>query len=95
MIGQFRNLLDCNHLYFLFSDIPLAFFKKEKINFSDEEILLLLRSFQSDPYSWDDIIAVMQENCHHLPPRAHELYCSASVQQIFKTCSQVSEIATF
>ncbi|XP_062597455.1 uncharacterized protein LOC134258882 [Saccostrea cucullata] len=60
-----------------------AFVKRKRvIKFCDQEIILMLRSYQVHPCAWIQIRKSMLENIHQLPSETQNMYKSSSVKQI-------------
>ncbi|XP_061186959.1 uncharacterized protein LOC133195100 [Saccostrea echinata] len=56
--------------------------RRKKVLISDQEILMMLRSFQLHPCSWKNIIADMKENLLQLPADAQGIYKNCTFKQL-------------
>ncbi|XP_052085180.1 uncharacterized protein LOC127722334, partial [Mytilus californianus] len=56
--------------------------KKKIVAVSDQELLLMLRAYQTHPCSWDRIIDTVKENIHTLTNDAQDLYKNCTNKQI-------------
>ncbi|CAG2212745.1 RNF213 [Mytilus edulis] len=67
--------------------------KKKIVSVSDQELLLMLRAYQTYPCSWDRIIETVKENIHTLTTDAQDLYKSCNKKQIRTRLSVKEEVA--
>ncbi|XP_045183037.2 uncharacterized protein LOC123541546 [Mercenaria mercenaria] len=55
--------------------------RKQKVKFSDEEVITILRAFIAHPTSWADVIDDVKGNIDRLQASAHQLYATATNKQ--------------
>ena len=56
--------------------------KKKHVRLSDEEVLMMLRSYLVHPCSWHKIIKSMKDNIHQLSEDAKQLYFESGHRQL-------------
>lgn len=56
--------------------------KKKPIRLSDEEVLMMLRSYQFHPCFWVKIIQSIKDNDHQLPDDAKKMYLECGHRQL-------------